>query len=144
MERMIMMMMMMQTLEMRRMRGQGAARPGAKISVGSMSTDITDIGSSGTGFYVHISPVHPLSFFGIKLCLHTFLHHVKVAIQWILGLDLTPGPGLTRSPSPGGRGERDMIFRCETLGSSIFSNQTIHQLGNLSKKSVENSTFGGG
>ena len=50
---MMMIMIMMQTLEMRRMRGPGAGRPGAKISVGSMTTDITDIGSSGTGFHMH-------------------------------------------------------------------------------------------
>ena len=51
------MMTMIQTLEMRRLRGPGAGRPGAKISVGSMSTDITDIGSSGTGFHMHTQPV---------------------------------------------------------------------------------------
>ena len=54
---MMIMMTMIQTLEMRRLRGQGAGRPGAKISVGSMSTDITDIGSSGTGFHMHTQPV---------------------------------------------------------------------------------------
>ena len=54
---MMIMMTMMQTLEMRRLRGQGAGRPGAKISVGSISTDITDIGSSGTGFHMHTQPV---------------------------------------------------------------------------------------
>ena len=54
---MMMMMTMIQTLEMRRLRGPGAGRPGAKISVGSMSTDITDIGSSGTGFHMHTQPV---------------------------------------------------------------------------------------
>ena len=56
-------------------------------------------------------------------CLH---HHVKVSIQWILGVDLTPGPGLTRNPSPGGRGERVITMRQETW--RIFANQTAHQL----------------
>ena len=50
------------------------------------------------------------------ICLH---HHVKVSIQWILGVDLTPGPGLTRNPSPGGRGEPDITMRRETLRMPI-------------------------